>query len=66
MSAFKPIKKTSRLSFVVDETTAAELKKIEDLAKAEGRELAMDKYLEAALKKLMAAARKELGKRPAE
>ncbi len=60
MSAFKPIRNTSRLSFVVDASTAQELKQIEDQAKAAGRELAMDDYLESALKKLLAAARKEL------
>lgn len=60
MSAFKPIKNTSRLAFVVDASIAAELKQVEEMAKGAGRELAMDEYLEGALKKLLAAAKKEL------
>jgi hypothetical protein len=60
VSAFKPIKQTARLSFLVDASTAADLKRIEDAAKQAGRELALDEYLEAALKKLLAAAKKEL------
>ena len=45
---------------MVSASTASELKKIEDLARGSGRELAIDEALEVALKKLLAAARKEL------